>query len=185
LFLDPAQLASRCEWFPFCAVLVGSSVDHSAPDGPRDLIRRLSDLRRLGAAGNQNDAFVMRTGAAQSMLVALQRKLTLANRHVAPLTVADLEIDALDQRIRQGGTSYGYRRRSTSSCTPSPRGTGVVVSYRELANVLGRTDPQPRSNTVARHLSSLRRKLQDNAQRPRYVETVSRVGYRFVAARGT
>lgn len=35
---------------------------------------------------------------------------------------------------------------------------------------------------LARHLSTLRRKLRDDPERPRYVETVSGVGLRFVAA---
>jgi len=119
------------------------------------------------------------------MLVALQRNRTLANRHVAPLTVADLEIDALDQRIRQGAHELRLSPAEHILLYTLAARAGVVVSYRELADVLGRTDLQPRSNTVARHLSSLRRKLLDDAQRPRYVETVSRIGYRFVAARAT
>jgi DNA-binding response OmpR family regulator len=59
---------------------------------------------------------------------------------------------------------------------------GVVVSYREIADALGRTDPDVRTNPLARHVASLRRKLRDDAHRPRYIETVTRTGYRFVAS---
>ena len=58
---------------------------------------------------------------------------------------------------------------------------GQVVSYREIADALGQTDLEVRHNTLARHLSALRGKLRDDPARPRYIETVSRVGYRFVA----
>jgi DNA-binding response OmpR family regulator len=60
---------------------------------------------------------------------------------------------------------------------------GHVVSYREIAEALGPTGLELRNNTLARHLSSLRQKLRDNARHPRYIETVLGVGYRFVAAR--
>ncbi len=58
---------------------------------------------------------------------------------------------------------------------------GEVVTYREVADAMGRTDLKIRNNTLARHLSGLRRKLRDNPHRPRYIETVSRIGYRFRA----
>lgn len=60
---------------------------------------------------------------------------------------------------------------------------GAVVSYRDIADALGRTEPDFRNNTLARHLSSLRRKLGDDARRPRYIETVLGVGYRVLLGR--
>ena len=59
---------------------------------------------------------------------------------------------------------------------------GVVVTYRDLAVALGVTDHEVPNNTFARHISSLRRKLRDDAERPRYIETVPNIGYRFVLA---
>ena len=58
---------------------------------------------------------------------------------------------------------------------------GEVVTYREIADALGQAEPEVRNNTLARHLSGLRRKLRDDADRPRYIETVPRVGYRLRA----
>ncbi len=57
-----------------------------------------------------------------------------------------------------------------------------MASYRELADALGRTGPEPRNNALARHLSSLRKKLRDDAHRPQYIETVPARGYRFIVA---
>jgi len=50
-----------------------------------------------------------------------------------------------------------------------------------IADALGRTDPELRNNTFARHLSSLRVKLRDDPRMPRYIETVNGLGYRFLA----
>jgi DNA-binding response OmpR family regulator len=116
------------------------------------------------------------------MLVALPRNRLLPNRRVAPLRVADLEIDALDQRIHQGTRELRLSPGEHILLYTLAARAGAVVSYREIADALGRTDREIRSNTLARHLSSLRRKLRDDAGRPRYIETVLGVGYRFIAA---
>jgi DNA-binding response OmpR family regulator len=124
----------------------------------------------------------MRTGPAGPMLVALPRNRILPNRRVAPLRVADLEIDALHQRIRQGTREVRLSPDEHILLYTLAAKAGAVVSYREMADALRGTDAEVRNNTIARHLSSLRRKLRDDAHRPRYIETVLGTGYRFVAA---
>jgi DNA-binding response OmpR family regulator len=116
------------------------------------------------------------------MLVALPRNRIAASRGVAPLKLADLEIDALHRRIRQGSREIGLSPGQHILLYTLAARAGEVVSYREIADALGRTNPKVRTNTLARHLSALRRKLRDDADRPRYIETISRVGYRFLAA---
>ena len=101
---------------------------------------------------------------------------------MAPLRSADLEIDALRQRIRQGTREVRLSPAEHVLLYTLAARAGAVVTYRELADALGRSDGDVRSNTLARHLSGLRRKLGDDAYRPRYIETVLGVGCRFVAA---
>jgi DNA-binding response OmpR family regulator len=127
----------------------------------------------------------MRAGPPEFTLVALPRNRMLANRRVALLRVADLEIDALHQRIRQGTREIRLSPDEHILLYTLAARAGAVVSYREMADALGRADPAGRNNTLARHLSSLRRKLRDDADRPRYIETVLGIGYRFVAAPAT
>jgi two-component system response regulator RegX3 len=103
---------------------------------------------------------------------------------VAALRVADLEIDALRRRIRQGSRDVRLSPVEHILLYTLAAAAGAVVSYRELAEALG-TDSEFRNNTLARHVSSLRRKLRDDADRPRYVETVIGVGYRFAATTKT
>ncbi len=100
---------------------------------------------------------------------------------MAPLRVADLEIDALHQLIRQGTREIRLSPNEHFLLYTLAARAGVVVSYRELTDALGRTDPAVRNNTLARHVSSLRRKLRDDPDRPRYIETVRTIGFRFVA----
>jgi DNA-binding response OmpR family regulator len=112
-------------------------------------------------------------------LVALNRN-RIQPKRVAPLRIGDLEIDALSPRVRKGARAIRLSPGEHMLLyTVAARG-GAVVSYADIAEVLGRTELDFRHNTLARHVSSLRRKLGDDAHRPRYIETVTGVGYRAV-----
>jgi DNA-binding response OmpR family regulator len=116
------------------------------------------------------------------MLVALPRNRIRRSPRVAPLRVADLELDALHRRVRQGAREIWLSPGEHILLYTLAARAGAVVSYREIADALGRTDPEIRNNSLARHLSTLRRKLRDEAHRPRYIETVVGVGYRLLPA---
>jgi len=111
-------------------------------------------------------------------LVALIRNRIPPTPRVAVLRVADLEIDALNLRLRKGTRVIRLSPGEHMLLYILAARGGAVVSYRDIADALGRTEPDFRNNTIARHLSSLRRKLGDDAREPRYIETVPGVGYR-------
>jgi two-component system KDP operon response regulator KdpE len=128
-----------------------------------------------------NDRFVMPPLSNSVMLIALPRNRIPANRRVAPLRVADLEIDALDPRVRQGAREVRLSPNEHILLYTLAANAGAVVTYRELTEALGSRGSEVRNNSLARHLSSLRRKLQDDPERPHYIETVRTIGFRFVA----
>jgi DNA-binding response OmpR family regulator len=102
---------------------------------------------------------------------------------VAPLRVADLEIDALHRRIRQGAREVRLTPGEHTILYTLAAKAGIWVTYREIAMALGRPDPALGSNnTLARHIYTLRRRLRDDAARPRYIETLDGIGYRLLAA---
>jgi DNA-binding response OmpR family regulator len=117
----------------------------------------------------------MRHGGGWSTLTPLPRTLILAR-----LRVADLEIDALDSRITQGARELRLSPREHVLLYTLAAKRGTVVSYRQIADALG-SRPAAKTNTLTRHISSLRRKLGDDAHRPRYIETVAGIGCRFIA----
>jgi DNA-binding response OmpR family regulator len=101
----------------------------------------------------------------------------------APLRVADLEIDALHRRIRQGAREIRLTPGEHTILYTLAAKAGTWVTYREIASALGRPDPAlGDNNTLARHIYTLRRRLRDDAQQPRYIETLDGIGYRIVAA---
>jgi DNA-binding response OmpR family regulator len=115
----------------------------------------------------------------RSRLRALSRNRIQRIRDVAPLRVGDLEIDALHRRITQGKREIRLSPNEHAVLYTLAANRGTVVRYQAIADALG-IGPEVRTNTVARHVTSLRRKLGDTVGRPRYVETLTGVGYRFV-----
>ena len=110
-------------------------------------------------------------------MVALSRNRRETPRRVAPLRVADLEVDALARRVRQGTREVRLSPDEHILLYTLAASAGVVVTHRELASALGLSEAVIRTNTIARHITTLRRKLSDDAKHPRYVETVKGSGY--------
>ena len=94
------------------------------------------------------------------------------------LTVGDLEIDALHRRVRRGAREIKLTPGEHNLLYLLAARAGNVVSHAELAVAIG-LDSKVRHNLIARHIRTLRAKLDDEALRPRYVETVVGGGYRF------
>ena len=104
-------------------------------------------------------------------------------RLVAPLRVADLEIDALHRRIRQGPREVRLTPGEHTLLYTLAANAGAWVTYREIANALGLPNPSlGNNNSLARHIYTLRRRLRDDAARPRYIETLDGIGYRLLPA---
>ena len=110
-------------------------------------------------------------------MVALPRNRREILHRVAPLAVGDLEVDALGRHIRLGTREVRLSPGEHILLYTLIASAGVVVTHRELAVALGLTDPVIRTNTIARHVTTLRRKLKDDADRPHYIETVKGTGY--------
>lgn len=112
-----------------------------------------------------------------------ERGSRTADRTVGSLKVANLALDALRRHVRQGTRDVHLSPQEHVLLYTLAAKAGLAVGYGELAEALGQSDADVRRNTLARHVSSLRRKLGDDAHHPRYIESVLGVGYRFLAAR--
>src|SRR5713226_2492429 len=119
------------------------------------------------------------------MLGCVKTQPNPPDSRVAPLQVADREIDALHRRIRQGAREIRLSPGEHALLYILAARAGAWVTYNEIADALGRPDFESRNNSLARHVSSLRRRLRDDARRPRYIETLEGIGYRFLATRRT
>ena len=96
------------------------------------------------------------------------------------LKFGDVEVDFPQYAASKGGEpvemtpkEYGVLRHLASRA-------GEVVSRYELLEEVWGYGKFPTTRTVDNHIAALRSKLEDDPTEPRYLQTVHRVGYKFV-----
>lgn len=126
------------------------------PFSPRELAARVRALLRRPRMGVASDTDAWRV---RELSVDPRRRLVTLRGAPVPLTV--IEFDLLATLIRE---------------------PGVVHTRQQLLDRVWGMDYVGDEHVVDVHLANLRRKLGDDASRPRYVETVRGVGYRLKEA---
>jgi DNA-binding response OmpR family regulator len=127
------------------------------PFSPRELMARVRALLRRHAIEADQEEPLLVAGPLQ----------VDSNAFEARLAGERLELTPFEFRILRG-----LMRRP-----------GRVFSRDELIDAIhGDGDPGIVDRTIDVHLGRLRRKLGDDAARPRFIATVRTVGYKFVAA---
>jgi len=99
------------------------------------------------------------------------------------LQCGDLKLDPAACSVWQGKRRLELTRKEFGVLDYLMRHPGEVVSQEALLEHVWDVDADPFTNTVRVHVSSLRRKLGDDADAPRYIETVVGQGYRLIASR--
>jgi len=99
---------------------------------------------------------------------------------VPRLRVGDLEIDVLNRKVLAGNHELHLTSLEQALLYLLAANAGSVLTREQILDALWGTDFVIESNVVDRHVRALRAKLQNDWHKPRYIETVSGAGYRFV-----
>ncbi len=116
--------------------------------------------------------------------VALRRR---GNNVVGPLaageqfTMGDLRIDASALRAFRGGQFIDLSRREVRLLQILFERSGRPVPRNELLDLAWGPNFMPDSRALDQYISSLRRKIERDPARPRIIQTVHGVGYRYDA----
>ena len=110
----------------------------------------------------------------------LRRTRGNAGELVPRLHLGDLEIDVLNRKVVAGGHDLHLTSLEQALLYLLAANAGSVLTREQILDALWGTDFVIESNVVDRHVRALRAKLQNDWHRPRYIETVYGVGYRFV-----
>jgi len=102
--------------------------------------------------------------------------------YVPAVTVGDLEIDVVENRVRSGGLDRDLTSTEQAILFVLASKVGRVVSREQIRRAVWGTTGAPPSNIVDRHVRSLRSKLGDSWREPRYIETVRQQGYRLLGS---
>jgi DNA-binding response OmpR family regulator len=96
------------------------------------------------------------------------------------LSFGDVVVDFLQYDARKGGNLVEMTPKEFGVLRYLATRAGEVVSRYELLEKVWGYGKFPTTRTVDNHLAALRAKLEDNPAEPRYLQTVHRVGYKFV-----
>jgi len=97
----------------------------------------------------------------------------------AAIEGAGLRIDIAKHRVTRDGQDVALRPKEFDLLVALARSPGQVFSREQLLNAVWGLDHAGDSRTVDTHIKNLREQLGDDADAPRWIETLRGVGYRF------
>ena len=162
-------------------------IDEARAGGPLGVIAltRRSDLRgKLAAFERGADdyigvPFVPDDLVARSRAV-IHRIYGSVGELIPRLRVGDLEFDVLNRKVLAVDHEIHLSSLEQALLYLLAANARTVLTREQILDALWGTDFVSESKVVDWHIKALRAKLQDNWQTPRYIETVPRIGYRFV-----
>jgi two-component system response regulator RegX3 len=99
-----------------------------------------------------------------------------------PLQVGPVRVDRDRRAASVSGEEIDLTRKEFELLELLLREAGAVISRERLIDEVWDTNWFGSTKTLDVHVSSLRRKLGDDSQNPRFIHTVRGVGFRFAAA---
>lgn len=96
------------------------------------------------------------------------------------IKIKDISLDPADRIVWKAGRHLELTRKEFSILEYMMRHPGEVISQEDLLEHVWSAYSNPLSNTIRVHIQSLRRKLGDDSDLPRYIGTVIGGGYRFI-----
>ena len=117
-------------------------------------------------------AVLRRTGDAQSAAAGRE----------GSLEIGPVRVDRERREASVGGEVIPLTRKEFELLDLLLREAGAVISRERLIDEVWDTNWFGSTKTLDVHVSSLRRKLGDDSQNPRFIHTVRGVGFRFAAA---
>ncbi|HUO73613.1 MAG TPA: response regulator transcription factor [Solirubrobacteraceae bacterium] len=164
-----------------------------------EVMRRLRDIDRariavilLTAKGEESDRIIgLRLGAddyvvkpfSPAELVArvdaVLRRLDTSPDQEAPLELSDMTIDPAARRVVVRRAEVQLTQREFDVLLFLARHPGHVFSRNQLMDAVWQYSFYSDTSTVTVHIRRLRAKIEADPARPRHIETVWGVGYRF------
>jgi two-component system KDP operon response regulator KdpE len=114
------------------------------------------------------------------VLVITRRSLGTTIALNPRIKIGELEIDILNRQVRAGTSEIHLTGLEQSLLYLLAANAGQIVTRDEILDALWGVDFVSESNVVDRHVRSLRAKLQDDWQKPRFIATEPGRGYRFI-----
>jgi DNA-binding response OmpR family regulator len=174
--LDGVEVCRRLRQFSDAHVLMLTSRSHeidkliglsvgaddymTKPFSPRELVARVKAMLRRAQSGGM-------PGAGRGAIDV-----------PPPLIFGDLVIDTARHEVRKGDEPIHLTPREFELLATMSAHPGLVFTRSQLLNRVWGDDMYDK-RLVDVHVTSLRKKLEDDSAKPRYIETIRGVGFRF------
>lgn len=91
----------------------------------------------------------------------------------------DVEVDYARAEVRRGGALVEMTPLEFKLLETFLKRRGRVLTRDQLLDAVWRPDSSPTARVIDNHVMNLRRKIEDDPQRPRHLASVRGLGYRF------
>jgi DNA-binding response OmpR family regulator len=129
------------------------------------------------------DDYVIKPFSVRELKARVRALLRRSDAQGVPpdtLSFGDVVVDFPQYDARKGGVPVEMTPKEFGVLRYLASRPGEVVSRHELLEKVWGYGKFPSTRTVDNHLAALRAKLEDEPAEPRYLQTVHRVGYKFV-----
>jgi DNA-binding response OmpR family regulator len=110
---------------------------------------------------------------------AVLRRVDTSPTREAPIELSDMTIDGAARRVFVRGEEVALTQREFDVLLFLARHPGQAFSRNQLMDAIWQYSFYTDTSTVTVHIRRLRAKIEADAARPRHIETVWGVGYRF------
>jgi two-component system alkaline phosphatase synthesis response regulator PhoP len=149
------------------------------------LTARVDERDRLRGFEVGADDYVTKPFSPRELVARVSSVLRRA-RHdpdrASVFTVADLSLDAAKLRVEQRGTPVDLTPTEFQLLACLARHPGRVFTRAQLLDAVRGTEIDSFERAIDAHVKNLRRKLERDPHRPRYLLTVYGIGYKFADA---
>jgi two-component system KDP operon response regulator KdpE len=167
------------------------------PDGMEVLARIRRDMDvpvlMLSARGRESDKVEALDAGADDYLTkpfgveellarvraALRRSGSSGKGSLPPYVHEDLELDFGARRVRRGGEIVSLTPKEYDVLAYIARNAGKVVTHRQILQTVWGPEYGEEADYVWTYVRRIRRKLEQDAEQPRYLLTEAGVGYRM------
>jgi len=144
---------------------------------------RGGDVDKVRALELGADDYVVKPFSLVELLARVRAHLRRATGGIAPavLEFPDLSIDVERRRVTQGERDVKLTPKEFSILVFLARRAGRPVTFDQIIDTVWRSADGTTNDAVRVHVGSLRRKIEPDPSRPRYIVTEPWIGYRFIA----